>query len=252
MPLATPVPMPPAPAPQPLADGILARLRGAEVRRGEHLLLPAVDLEVRRGETVAIVGRSGAGKSTLLLLLAGLVAPTAGEATCAAAALLPQRDALLPWATAQDNAALALRAEGQPRGAARAAARQQLAALGIEQLAGRRAARLSGGERGRVALARTLLTGRDLLLLDEPLAAVDALTREALHEVLLATLGGDRGTVLVTHDVEEAARLGDRLLVLTAGGLRAPAAQLSGARGSRLSERGGEQLRAAIHAELGA
>ncbi len=243
---------PPAQLPGDDPAPLLAQARAAEVRRAGQVLLPAVDLEVQRGETVAIVGRSGAGKSTLLLLLAGLIAPTSGRVDRSPAALLPQRDALLPWATAQDNAALALRATGMRRREAREAATAQLAALGIDHLARRRAARLSGGERGRVALARTLLTGRPLLLLDEPLAAVDALTREALHEVLLAHLGGERATVLVTHDVEEAARLGDRLLVLTPSGLRAPRVPLSGVRGERLSARGGEALRAAVHAELGA
>ncbi|MFT4036267.1 MAG: ATP-binding cassette domain-containing protein, partial [Patulibacter sp.] len=112
-------------------------------------------------------------------------------------------------------------------------------------------ARLSGGERQRVALARTLLTGRELLLLDEPFAAVDALTRDALHELLLAHLGAEgRAAVLVTHDIDEAVRLADRLLVLTAAGLREPSVSLCGVPGLRLSQRGGEPLRSAILREL--
>ncbi len=129
---------------------------------------------------------------------------------------MPQRDGLMLWATARDNAALPLRIAGASRSGARAAAEQQLAALGLADAAGRRAARLSGGQRQRVALARTLLTGRELLLLDEPFAAVDALTRDELHELVLAHLAdGERAAVLVTHDIDEAVRLADRLLVLT-------------------------------------
>lgn len=233
------------------AGGDLAALAEASVRLGDRTLLPTVSLRVAAGETVAIVGRSGAGKTTLLHLLAGLVAPSAGSVSAPPAALMPQRDGLLPWATATDNAALPLRIAGVRRGEARERAAAQLAALGIGAHAGRRVARLSGGQRQRVALARTLLTGRQLLLLDEPLAAVDALTRDELHGLLLAHLGSEgRAAVLVTHDVEEAVRLGDRVLVLSAGGLREPSVGLAGRRGDRLAARGGEPLRAAILAEL--
>ncbi|MEH3054169.1 MAG: ABC transporter ATP-binding protein [Patulibacter minatonensis] len=255
----------PATAPRTSATGTappapLAVLQRAGVAHGGHTLLAPVDLTVVPGETVAIVGRSGAGKTTLLHLLAGLVAPTTGAATASPAALMPQRDGLMPWATARDNAALPLRVAGTRRDAARAQAETQLAAVGLAGLGGRRVNRLSGGQRQRVALARTLLTGRALLLLDEPFAAVDALTRDELHELLLAHAGADgRAMLLVTHDVDEAVRLATRVLVLGAGGLvdparpapgAAPAIQLAGRPGQRLSERGGEPLRAAILAEL--
>lgn len=218
---------------------------------GGRTLLAPVDLTVGRGETVAIVGRSGAGKTTVLHVLAGLLRPTAGAVRADPAALMPQRDGLMPWATAIDNAALPLRIAGRPRNEARHAAEQHLIALGLGDHARRRVARLSGGQRQRVALARTLLTGRDLVLLDEPFAAVDALTRDDLHALVLGHLATtERSAVLVTHDVEEAVRLGDRVLVLTASGLRVPAEPLVGAPGDRLSARGGEPLRAAILAEL--
>ncbi|MBO9531702.1 MAG: ABC transporter ATP-binding protein [Solirubrobacteraceae bacterium] len=234
------------------APSVVAELRAATVRHGETTLLPPVDLTVNAGEVVAIVGRSGVGKTTLLHVLAGLLAPTSGDVTAHPAALMPQRDGLMPWATARDNAALPLRVAGLPRADARAQAERQLDALGLAGLGGRRTARLSGGQRQRVALARTLLTGRELLLLDEPFAAVDALTRDELHDLLLAHLGAEgRAAVLVTHDVEEAVRLADRLLVLTRGaGLVMPAVPLLARPGDRLAARGGESLRAAVLEEL--
>jgi NitT/TauT family transport system ATP-binding protein len=253
----------PAPGPAPTAPDAAAptaaggdpaaELSAVTVTAGGRTLLAPVDLTVARGETVAVVGRSGVGKTTLLHVLAGLLTPSAGTVRADPAALMPQRDGLMPWATAADNAALPLRIAGTGRREARAAATAQLATLGLAEHARRRVARLSGGQRQRVALARTLLTGRELLLLDEPFAAVDALTRDDLHALLLEHLGTQaRAAVLVTHDVDEAVRLGDRLLVLTTHGLRAPSLALTGTPGERLSARGGEPLRAAILAELAA
>jgi NitT/TauT family transport system ATP-binding protein len=217
-----------------------------------------VDLVVHPGETVAIVGRSGCGKTTLLHLLAGLLTPTAGTVDARPAALMPQRDGLMPWSTARDNAALPLRVAGMPRREARRVADGQLAALGLADATHQRVAQLSGGMRQRVALARTLLTGRKLLLLDEPLASVDALTRSELHLLLLAHLAQDgHGAVLVTHDLDEAAFLADRLLVLApivAGepSTLRPGPALSGRPGQRLEHRGGDPVRSALLAALAA
>lgn len=260
---------------------VLLRCDGAAAGFGDRVVIRAIDLEVRAGETVAILGRSGCGKTTLLHLLAGLLAPADGTVDLSPAALMPQRDGLMPWASARDNAALPLRVAGRSRRDAHAGADAQLRELGLGDALGRRVADLSGGMRQRVALARTLLTGRPLLLLDEPLASVDALTRAELHTLLLGHLARDgHGAVLVTHDLDEAALLADRVLVLgpqaTAGAgagamdpvmpsmrdgepsgstergpatLR-PGPVLTGAPGMRLEQRGGDPLRAAILAEL--
>lgn len=235
-----------------LAPGTLLEVQGLELVAGGRLLARDLALRVRAGEVVAILGRSGSGKTTLLHALAGLTGDVAPSQRVAAA-LMPQHDGLLAWASATDNAALALRVRGERRRAARERAAAQLRALGVGNLGRRPAALLSGGERQRVALARTLLAGRELLLLDEPLASVDALTRDALHELLLPLLrSGGRGAVLVTHDLAEAARLADRLLVLAGqpATLR-PIASLRGAPGDHLEARGGAELRTEVMEALG-
>ncbi len=182
---------------------------------GAEPVIVGVDLTVHPGETVVIVGRSGCGKTTLLHALAQLMPATSGNLEVAPAALMPQRDGLMPWASARDNAALPLRVAGTPKREARAVAEAQLGELGLADAVRRPVGLLSGGMRQRVALARTLLTGRRLLLLDEPLAAVDAITRAELHGVLLEHLARDgHGAVLVTHDLDEAVLLADRLFVL--------------------------------------
>lgn len=161
---------------------------------------------------------------------------------------MPQRDGLMDWASAAENAALPLRIAGVRRREARARAGVLLSELGLGERLGRPAGLLSGGERQRVALARTLLTGRSLVLLDEPLAALDALTRDELHGLLLAHLRAEgRGAVLVTHDLAEAARLADRLFVLrgTPAALQAIPA-LTGQTGDYLEQRGGAALRADV------
>src|SRR3954451_9158124 len=139
--------------------------------------LDGVTLSLRRHETVAVVGPSGCGKSTLLELVCGLAAPDAGEVRSPPAALMPQRDGLLPWLSALDNAGLALRVAGASRERARAAAHEHFTAFGLEGFERARPAALSGGMRQRVAFLRTLLAGRPVLCLDEPFGALDALTR---------------------------------------------------------------------------
>jgi NitT/TauT family transport system ATP-binding protein len=165
---------------------------------------------------LAVVGPSGCGKTTLLELICGLQRPDAGTIACSPAVLMPQRDLLLPWLGALDNAALALRIAHQPRAAARARAVELFAELGLEGFEGARPDELSGGMRQRVAFIRTLLSGKQLLCLDEPFGALDAITRAEMHGWLVAALRAEpRTVVLVTHDVEEAVVLADRVAVLS-------------------------------------
>ncbi len=175
-----------------------------------------VSLSVAEREIVALVGPSGCGKTTLLELVCGLLLPDSGRITSAPAVLMPQRDLLLPWLDALDNAALALRIHGAGRHAARAAARPLFGAFGLEGFERARPYELSGGMRQRVAFLRTLLSGKPVLCLDEPFGALDALTRAEMRDWLGAALTREpRTTLLVTHDVEEAAVLADRIVVLT-------------------------------------
>ena len=183
---------------------------------GAVAALRGVTLEVGAGEFVAVAGPSGCGKSTLLELVCGLTRPDAGSVTAPPAALMPQRDALLPWSSALDNAALALRVGGTPRAQARARAHEHFAAFGLEGFESARPAALSGGMRQRVAFLRTLLAGRPVLCLDEPFGALDALTRLSLQRWLADALAREPRTVLlVTHDVEEAVLLADRVVLLS-------------------------------------
>jgi ABC-type nitrate/sulfonate/bicarbonate transport system ATPase subunit len=183
---------------------------------GTLRVLESVSLRAAAGEVVAVVGPSGCGKSTLLELACGLQAPDAGTIRAAPAVLMPQRDSLLPWAGALDNAALPLRLKGQDRATARAGAHETFQAFGLAGFEGSRPHELSGGMRQRVAFLRTLLAGKPVLCLDEPFAALDALTRQELQAWLAGALRTQPRTVLlVTHDVEEALVLADRLCVLS-------------------------------------
>jgi ABC-type nitrate/sulfonate/bicarbonate transport system ATPase subunit len=178
--------------------------------------IAGVSLDVAAGETVAVVGPSGCGKTTLLELVCGLQAPDAGTVRAAPAVLMPQRDLLLPWMSAIDNAALALRIGGASRSAARERAHPLFAELGLEGFERARPHELSGGMRQRVAFLRTLLSGKPVLCLDEPFASLDALTRQELQAWLAEALRTQPRTVLlVTHDVEEALVLADRVCVLS-------------------------------------
>ncbi len=184
------------------------------------------DLEVDAGEVVALVGPSGCGKSTLLELIAGLAHPDRGEIEVGGrsadedrlslCALMPQTDCLLPWYTAIDNAALALRNQGVSRDAARTRAAPLFERFGLAGFEMSHPRELSGGMRQRVAFLRTLLSGKDVLLLDEPFASLDSITRSELQEWLKPSLADRAHTVaLVTHDVEEALYLADRVAVLS-------------------------------------
>jgi NitT/TauT family transport system ATP-binding protein len=203
-------------------------------RHGTVTALAGLSLRVSPGEVLGLVGPSGCGKSTLLEVVAGLAQPTSGTVTVegrSAAAdrlsrcvLMPQRDLLLPWRSALDNAALALELRGAPRREARRRAMELFERFGLGEFASARPDELSGGMRQRVAFARTLLAARPVLLLDEPFASLDAITRAELQEWTAATLATERRTVLfVTHDIEEALYLCDRVLVLSArpGSVRA-------------------------------
>jgi ABC-type nitrate/sulfonate/bicarbonate transport system ATPase subunit len=191
-------------------------LDGVTKAFGAVAALGGVSLRVEPRAVVAVVGPSGCGKSTLLELVCGLTAPDAGTVETAPAALMPQRDGLLPWLSAIDNAALALRIAGVNKAAARAAAHEHFAAFGLEGFERARPRELSGGMRQRVAFLRTLLAGRSVLCLDEPFGALDALTRGQMQQWLASALQREPRTVLlVTHDVEEAVLLADRIVLLS-------------------------------------
>jgi ABC-type nitrate/sulfonate/bicarbonate transport system ATPase subunit len=187
----------------------------AERGRGVQAL-KGFSLHATRGELLAVVGPSGCGKSTLLELVCGLRAPDSGSIACAPAVLMPQRDLLLPWLSALDNAGLALRIAGLPRARARERASALFDELGLDGFERARPHELSGGMRQRVAFLRTLLSGKPVLCLDEPFGALDAITRGEMQEWLAGTLAREpRTVVLVTHDVEEAIVLADRVVVLS-------------------------------------
>ena len=190
---------------------------GYRGRRGGRVeALAGVSLRARRGEVVAVVGPSGCGKTTLLELICRLQRPEQGTLDCPSAALMPQRDLLLPWLSAVDNAALAPRIAGRSRAEAREAASALFAEFGLDGFQQARPAELSGGMRQRVAFLRTLWSGKALLCLDEPFGALDAITRAAMQDWLADALRSEpRTVILVTHDVEEAIVLADRALVLS-------------------------------------
>jgi NitT/TauT family transport system ATP-binding protein len=194
---------------------------------GDLRTLSSLTLAGEAHEVIGLVGPSGCGKSTLLELICGLQEPSEGtvaidggsaaEARLERCALMPQRDLLLPWYSAIDNAALALRNQGMKRAAARTAAAALFDRFGLTGFEAARPAELSGGMRQRVAFLRTLIAGKPVLALDEPFASLDAITRAEMQEWLAAALRTDpRTAVLVTHDVEEALYLCDRVAVMSA------------------------------------
>lgn len=201
-----------------------AALSGAVVRYPGRPPLGPIDLSIAPGEIVALVGASGAGKSTILRLLAGLEPPSDGRADLAAApgrtGFVFQAATLMPWADARANVALPLELAGVPAAEARRRADEALTAVGLGDRLTARPRQLSGGMAMRVSLARALVTEPELLLLDEPFAALDSITRRSLIEDLhrlWATRSPRPAIVFVTHDVEEAVYLAGRALVLDSG-----------------------------------
>jgi ABC-type nitrate/sulfonate/bicarbonate transport system ATPase subunit len=200
------------------ADSVRVELvsRTFRTKRGPVQALADMSLRASPREVVAVVGPSGCGKTTLLELICGLQQPDAGTVRAEPAALMPQRDLLLPWLSAIDNAGLALRARGVSRGEARRAAAPWLERFGLERFEQTRPAELSGGMRQRVSFLRTLLAGKPVLALDEPFAALDAITRQEMQGWLAHVLTEEpRTVILITHDVEEAVVLGDRVVVMS-------------------------------------
>ncbi|WP_318364417.1 aliphatic sulfonates ABC transporter ATP-binding protein [Enterobacter sp.] len=196
-------------------------LNGVTKRYGQNTILNGLDLHIPAGQFVAVVGRSGGGKSTLLRLLAGLEKPQSGEILAGSTPLAQIQDdtrmmfqdaRLLPWKSVIDNVGLGLKGDW------RDAARQSLAAVGLEDRATEWPAALSGGQKQRVALARALIHKPGLLLLDEPLGALDALTRLEM-QALIESLWQSQGftVLLVTHDVSEAVAMADRVLLIEDG-----------------------------------
>ena len=204
----------------PAATGPAAvRVRGVSqvFGRGVPPVLDGVDLTVAPGEFVCLLGASGCGKSTLLNLVAGLLEPTAGtvEVSADRPALMFQEAALLPWLTAAANVELALRARGVGRAARREEAERLLGVVNLSGQGGKRVHELSGGMRQRVALARALAQDSPVLLMDEPFAALDAITRDVLHQELTRVWGEQQlSVVFVTHNVREAVRLGQRVVLM--------------------------------------
>jgi NitT/TauT family transport system ATP-binding protein len=181
------------------------------------LALDGISLTVRPGEFLTLVGASGCGKSTLLNLVSGLDRPTSGSvAVDGQAALLFQEHALFPWLSALDNVATPMRLAGVGKKEREAQAREYLKAVHLGDFAHSRPHELSGGMKQRVAIARTLATRAPVLLMDEPFGALDAMTRDLLHDELESIWKARNLTVLfVTHNVREAVRLGDRVVLLS-------------------------------------
>lgn len=214
-------------APNPQNENISIAFAGVRKAFGELLALEDVTFEIERHSRIGIVGPSGGGKSTLLQLTAGLLEPdggtvnvegeTTGKDRLARCAMMPQRDLLLPWRTALDNAVIALENRGISRAEARKKTRPFFEHFGLAQFEDVRPAQLSGGMRQRVSFLRTLMADKDVLLLDEPFGALDSITRGQMQEWLLRALGDvPRTVLLVTHDVEEALMLSRTVVVMSA------------------------------------
>jgi NitT/TauT family transport system ATP-binding protein len=221
-PLITDAPVGVAPEAAPQSSGAVApavQVRGVSqvFTRGAPPVLQGVDLTVAPGEFVCLLGASGCGKSTLLNLIAGLTEPTTGsiEVSAHRPALMFQEPALLPWLTAAGNVELALKARGVGRGDRRAEAERLLGLVNLSGAERKRVHELSGGMRQRVALARSLAQDSSVLLMDEPFAALDAITRDVLHQELTRVWAEQGLSILfVTHNVREAARLGQRVVLM--------------------------------------
>ena len=196
-------------------------------QKGDTLpVLDDLNLSVDDGQLVALLGPSGCGKSTLFNIVSGLLTPDTGEiylngeriyGNTGDFAYMQQKDLLLPWRTVLKNVLVGPEIHNEPLDTAMVEARQRLAQLGLSGFENSYPMQLSGGMRQRVALVRTLLFRKEILLLDEPFGALDAMTRTVMQSILLDIWAADRQTVLlITHDVEEALLLADKIYVLTA------------------------------------
>ncbi|WP_241674588.1 ABC transporter ATP-binding protein [Paenibacillus luteus] len=194
-------------------------------------LFKGLDFHIRKGEFVSFLAPSGMGKTTLFRLLAGLLSPQAGTVRLGSSeeetlgtsfsrsgrmGYMPQRDSLMPWRSVLDNAALGLELAGVRKREARQRVLELLPAFGLAGTEGKRPHELSGGMRQRVSFLRSMLGGGNLLLLDEPFSALDAMTRISMQEWLLQVWEQHRKTILfITHDIDEALLLSDRVLIAT-------------------------------------
>jgi sulfonate transport system ATP-binding protein len=204
-------------------------LRGVKKAFGAKTVLNGVDLHVQAGQFLTLVGRSGCGKSTLLRLIAGLDEPTAGrvdiegisEGRTRLARIMFQEPRLLPWARVDANVAIGLGPAADPAEGLRRS-REALATVGLVDRAGEWPSTLSGGQKQRVALARALVSAPRILALDEPLGALDALTRIEMQRLVERVwLANGFTAILVTHDVAEAVALGDRIVLIDHGEITA-------------------------------
>ena len=197
------------------------------VQEGAQLqVLAGLNFSVDDGQFVALLGPSGCGKSTLFNIISGLLVPDTGEiylkgkriyGNTGDFAYMQQKDLLLPWRTVLKNVLIGPEIHNEPIDCARAEAEKRLAQLGLSGFENSYPMQLSGGMRQRVALVRTLLFRKDVLLLDEPFGALDAMTRTVMQSILLGIWAEDKQTVLlITHDIEEALLLADKIYVLTA------------------------------------
>ncbi|GEK06093.1 ATP-binding cassette domain-containing protein [Schleiferilactobacillus harbinensis] len=191
----------------------LVTLQNLEKRYGHRMAIHDVSLQLYPGEAVALVGMSGGGKSTIMRLIAGLEKPTGGRLTYQDPApvmrVMYQDDRLLPWLTVQDNVGFGQHGQWVT---------DLLAAVGLSEAAEQYPAQLSGGQRQRLALARALLAKPQLLLLDEPLGALDALTRRKMQDLIMRICAERHlSSLLITHDVQEAARMADWIIVVKDG-----------------------------------
>ena len=206
---------------QSAAVGAEIRISGVSKFFGEHQVLDHIDVTITEGQFVAVVGRSGCGKSTLLRLLAGLETVTEGELLIdgepihgiqGSTTVMFQESRLIPWKTVIDNVGIGLQGDWKGR------AEQALQQVGLDSRQNDWPSTLSGGQKQRVALARALVRKPRLLLLDEPLSALDALTKLEMQQLIASLWGTQRfTTLLVTHDVNEAVRLADRIVLIDQG-----------------------------------
>jgi sulfonate transport system ATP-binding protein len=233
----------------PQAEAVAVELHGVRRTFGTRSVLNGIDLTVRKGEFVALLGPSGTGKTTLLRILAGLDHADGGEVKVAAnRSVVFQEPRLVPARRVWRNVVLGHKTGSRE---ARRTADQALAEVGLGGHADSWPRTLSGGEAQRVALARALSREPDLLLLDEPFAALDALTRIRMHDLVAQLVRRHQpAVVLVTHDVDEAILLADRIILLSDGGFRIDAPVTLSRPRSR-ADHGFEALRAQLLAELG-